>query len=59
MNVAMGTVKYSTPYYVMITFIKFTYLIPEDVHPGDSKAIGLTCTLCIMVCIMDAAPILN
>ena len=32
----MGTVKYSTPYYIMITYIS---IIPEDVLPGDSEAI--------------------
>ena len=34
----MGTVKLSTPYYVMITYVSFMiYLIHEDVLPGDSK----------------------
>ena len=31
----------------MITYVSFIYLIPEDVLPGDSKAIGIICTLLI------------
>ena len=41
----MGTVKHSTPYYVCQFYALFIYLIPEDVLPGDSKAIGIICTL--------------
>ena len=44
-NVAMGTLQYSTPYYVMIMYVSFMLLIPRDVLPGDSKAIGITCAL--------------
>ena len=38
-------VKHSTPYYAYQFYALFIYLIPEDVLPGDSKAIGITCTL--------------
>ena len=45
----MGTLVIYTTHYVMITYISFyglfIYLIPEDVLPGDSEAIGITCAL--------------
>ena len=41
----MGTLQYSTSNYIMITYISFTYLIPGDVLPGNSKAIGIICAL--------------
>ena len=31
--------------YVYQFYALFIYLIPEDVLPGDSKAIGIICTL--------------
>ena len=42
----MGRLQFSTPHYVMITYVSFMlYLIREDVLPGNAKAIGIICAL--------------